>query len=98
MLVGTGGLTLFPGTPLLDETQRGEFEPLSEKEMLIEPKTFVEGLECDCFFRTHHTSGIDLSGPDFLGRKKKIIKALTEEIEHGDMERLEEMRRNKKTL
>lgn len=40
MLVGTGSLTLFPGTPLLEETQKGEFTPLSEKEMLIELKTF----------------------------------------------------------
>ena len=36
MLVGTGGLTLFPGTPLLEEAQRGEFDPLTEKEMLEE--------------------------------------------------------------
>ena len=28
MLVGTGSLTLFPGTPLLEEAKRGEFEPL----------------------------------------------------------------------
>lgn len=39
MLVGTGGLTLFPGTPLLEEAQRGELDPLSEQEMLIERKT-----------------------------------------------------------
>lgn len=32
MLVGTGGLTLFPGTPLLEEAQRGEFTPLSATE------------------------------------------------------------------
>ena len=52
MLVGTGGLVLFPGTPLLDEANRGEFTPLSEKEMLIELKTFVEHLTCDCTFIT----------------------------------------------
>ncbi len=34
MLVGTGGLVLFPGTPLLDEAEQGKFSPLSEKEML----------------------------------------------------------------
>ena len=28
MLVGTGGLTLFPGTPLLEEAKRGEFAPM----------------------------------------------------------------------
>ena len=36
MLVGTGGLTLFPGTPLLEEAQRGEFAPLTEREMIEE--------------------------------------------------------------
>jgi hypothetical protein len=38
MLVGTGGLTLFPGTPLLEEAQRGEFSPLSEKDISIHNK------------------------------------------------------------
>ena len=47
MLVGTGGLVLFPGTPLLEEAGIGEFIPLSEKEMLIELKTFVEHLTCE---------------------------------------------------
>ena len=41
MLVGTGGLTLFPGTPLLEEAQRGEFDPLTEKEMLEELKLWI---------------------------------------------------------
>ncbi len=39
MLVGTGGLTLFSGTPLLEEAERGEFTPLTEKEMLEELRT-----------------------------------------------------------
>ena len=34
MLVGTGGLTLFPGTPLLEEAERGEFTPLTERELM----------------------------------------------------------------
>jgi radical SAM superfamily enzyme len=98
ILVGTGGLTLFPGTPLLEEAERGEFTPLTEKEMLIELKVFVEHLTCDCYFNTHHTSGIHLSGPDFLKRKAKIIKALEQEIEHGDMDRLAAIRKNKRSL
>jgi hypothetical protein len=73
MLVGTGGLTLFPGTPLLEEAQEGKFDPLSEKELLIELKTFVENLTCDCEFNTHHTSGMNLTGPDFLKRKKVLF-------------------------
>lgn len=98
MLVGTGGLTLFPGTLLLEEAQRGEFDPLSEKEMLMELKTFVENLECDCAFITHHTIGTNLSGPDFLKHKKKIIEALNRTIELGDMDRMAMIRRNKRTL
>ncbi len=98
MLVGTGGLVLFPGTPLLEEAERGEFTPLTEKEMLIELKVFVEHLTCDCYFNTHHTSGIHLSGPDFLKRKDKIIEALDYEIRCGDMDRLAAIRRSKRTL
>lgn len=99
MLVGTGGLTLFPGTPLLEEAQRGDFSPLSEKEMLEELKLFVENLTCDCTFITHHTvSGKNLTGPDFLKRKDKIVSALHHEIEHGDMDLLAAIRRNKRTL
>lgn len=99
MLVGTGGLTLFPGTPLLEEAERGEFAPLSEKEMLEELLTFVENLTCDCYFITHHTvSGKNLTGPDFLKRKNKIMEALRHEIEHGDMDRMAAIRSNKITL
>ena len=99
MLVGTGGLTLFPGTPLLEEAQRGEFDPLSEKEMLIELKTFVENLTCDCSFITHHTiSGKNLTGPDFLKRKNNIISALEHEIEHGDLDAMAAIRRSKRSL
>ncbi len=99
MLVGTGGLTLFPGTPLLEEAQRGEFDPLSEKEMLEELKTFVENLTCDCTFITHHTvSGKNLSGPDFLRRKVQIVAALDYEIKHGNLDRMAMIRQNKRTL
>ena len=99
MLVGTGGLTLFPGTPLLEEAQRGAFTPLSEKEMLEELKLFVENLTCDCTFITHHTvAGQNLTGPNFLQRKDKIIAALDHEIKHGDMDRMAAIRRNKSTL
>ena len=99
MLVGTGGLTLFPGTPLLEEAQRGEFDQLSEKEMLEELKLFVESLTCDCFFITHHTiSGVNLSGPDFLSRKDKIVAELQRQINHGDLNRMASFRRNKRTL
>ena len=66
MLVGTGGLVLFPGTPLLEEEEHGKFTPLSEREMLEELLTFVENLTSDCHFITHHTvSGKTLQGRIF---------------------------------
>ncbi|MBQ6585567.1 MAG: radical SAM protein [Coriobacteriales bacterium] len=98
MLVGTGGLTLFPGTPLLDEARRGEFDPLSEREMLEELKLFVENLECDCSFNTHHTIATNLSGPGVLACKHGIIAALDEAIEHGDLDRMAAIRRSKRSL
>ncbi len=98
-VVGTGGLVLFPGTPLLEEAERGEFTPLSEREMLEELKTFTEHLTCDCSFITHHTvSGRNLTGPDFLKRKDAIVEALDQEIRHGDMDLLAAIRRNTRTL
>ncbi len=98
MVVGTGGLTLFPETPLLEEAQRGEFDPLSEKEMLEELKLFVENLNVDCSFITHHTIAANLTGPNFLSRKDKIVSALDYAIQRGDMDRMAALRRNKRTL
>ena len=98
LLVGTGGLTLFPGTPLLEEARRGEFDPLSEREMLEELKLFVENLTCDCAFITHHTVAANLTGPNFLSRKDRIVAALDNAIQHGDMDRMAAMRRNKRIL
>lgn len=98
MLVGTGGLALFPGTPLLEEARRGEFDPLSEKEMLEELKLFAENLNVDCSFITHHTSAASLTGPGFLDRKEKIIETLDRAIRMGDTDRLSAIRRNKRTL
>ena len=94
-----GGLTLFPGTPLLDEAQAGEFDPLREREMLEELLLFVENLTCDCSFITHHTiGGTNLPGPNFLERKDAIIAALTDEIENGNMDRMARMRAMKVSL
>ena len=99
MVVGTGGLTLFPGTPLLDEAQAGVFDPLDEREMLEEVLLFVENLMCDCSFITHHTiGGANLTGPEFLARKDSIVTALRDEIEHGDLERMARMRAMKRSL
>ncbi len=81
MVVGTGGLTLFPGTPLLEEL-----------------KIFVENLNTDCSFITHHTVAANLTGPDFLRRKENIVQVLDDVLIHGDLKRMASVRRNKRTL
>ncbi|MBP3757681.1 MAG: radical SAM protein [Prevotella sp.] len=98
MLVGIGGLTLFPGTPLLEEAERGEFTPLTERELMQELLTFLELLTCDCELNTHHTSSMNLTGPDFLKRKPQILETLRYGIEHFDMDKLTRIRNNKQTL
>ncbi|MDO5292274.1 MAG: radical SAM protein [bacterium] len=97
-LVGTAGLTLFPGTPLLEEAKRGEFTPLSEKEMLIELRTFFEHLEIDTHLITHHTVATNLSGTNFQQNKKLILEKLNYEIDYIDEEKLSWYRRLKRTL
>ena len=67
--------------------------------LLEELKLFAEDLTCDCSFITHHTiSGANLSGPDFLARKDKIIAVLERQIDHGDLDRMAAFRKNKRTL
>ena len=72
---------------------------LEQCHKLEELKLFVESLTCDCSFITHHTiSGVDLSGPDFLACKGRIVAALERQIDHGDLDRMAAFRRNKRTL
>lgn len=97
MLVGTGGLTLFPGTPLLEEAGRGEFTPLDEREMMQELHTFLQHLTCDCELNTHHTSTLHLTGP-FLPRKQQLLDALQDAIDHADINALARVRQQKRGL
>ncbi len=97
IVVGSGSLTLFPGTPLLDEAMNGEFDPLDEKDRLVEMRIFLEHLTCDAQLITHHTFASNLSG-SFLENKEKILKKLDYEIEHCDEEKLSRIRSMKTTL
>ena len=97
MLVGTGGLTLFPGTPLLEEAGRGEFTPLDEREMMQELHTFLQHLTCDCELNTHHTSTLHLTD-SFLPRKQQLLDALQDAIDHADIDALVRVRQQKRGL
>ena len=90
--------------PCCGRGNRGEVSAISIRaehpcHKLEELKLFVENLTCDCSFITHHTiSGVNLSGPNFLGRKDKIVAVLEHQISYGDLDRMAAFRRNKRTL
>ncbi len=98
MLVGSGGLTFFPGTPLLEEAERGEFTPLDERELMQELKTFLKLLTCDCEVNTHHTSSLQVITGPFLPRKQQILDALQEAIDHADIDAMTRRRQQKRGL
>lgn len=74
------------------------YPPLTERELMQELLTFLENLTCDCELNTHHTSSMNLSGPDFLKRKPQILEALRYGIDHLDMDELTTIRQNKRSL
>ncbi len=97
-VVGTGGLTLFPDTDLYLEASTGEFDPLDERGLMEELLLFVENLDFKGRFITHHTSSIDLNTDDFGRDKKRIAKALREEMDHGNLDLMARMRMMKRGL
>ncbi len=97
-VVGTGGLTLFPDTDLYAEANNGTFDPLDEKGLMEELLLFIETLDRDCRFITHHTSSVDLNTKDFLRDKKRITKTLRNEIDHGDIDFMTRARSMKRGL
>lgn len=97
-VVGTGGLVLFEGTGLLALYKRGKFHPLSEKELMQELLLFIENLDFDGRFITHHTVSMDLNNVNFKQNKEKIIKNLQKGIDNLDMSMLTKIRNNKRGL
>ena len=97
-VVGTGGLVLFEGTALRALYERGKFTPLSEKALLEELKLFIENLDFDGRFITHHTFAMNLNNANFKQNKDKMLENLKYGIDNLDMDRLTEIRNNKRGL
>lgn len=97
-VVGTGGLVLFEGTGLLALYKKGIFHPLAEKELMQELLLFIENLDFDGRFITHHTVSMDLNNVNFKQNKEKIIKILQKGIDNLDMDMLTKIRNNKRGL
>lgn len=95
IVVGTGGLTLFEGTDLLEEYRQGKFNPLDEKGLMVELLTFIENLDFDGRFITHHTSSMNLNNMHFNKNKNEIMATLSYAIDNFDMDYLTGIRENK---
>lgn len=98
IVVGTGGLTLFEGTELLEEYRAGKFNPLDEKGLMKELLTFIENLDFEGRFITHHTSSMNLNTMQFNKNKTQIVSSLKYGIDNFDMEYLTGVRENKSGL
>jgi len=97
-VVGTGGLTLFPDTDLYSEASAGEFDPLDEAGLMEELLLFIENLDFDGRFITHHTSSVNLNTDDFKRNEAKIVMNLKREIDHGDLDTMSRIRAMKRGL
>ncbi len=97
-VVGTGGLVLFEGTGLLAQYRKGKFHPLSERGLMEELKLFLENLDFDGRFITHHTISMNLNNVNFRQNKENILKNLQHGIDNLDMDRLTQIRNNKEGL
>ena len=82
-VVGSGSLTMFPGSELANEASMGEFTELNEKQRMEELKLFLENLDTDTHIVTHHTSALQVGGK-FPEKKKEMIDTLRYGIDNYD--------------
>ena len=79
-------LMLVPDTPLCDEYQRGEFEPLSRREVIEEIGAMVEALEVSGRLCFDHVSNPPVFRQDWEGyklpeEKEAVLKLIREALE-----------------
>jgi radical SAM superfamily enzyme YgiQ (UPF0313 family) len=82
-------LMLAPGTPLRDEYKRGEFEPLSRREILEEIGAMVEALEVSGRLCFDHMANPPIFRQDWEGYKLPEEKEAVLEVISGALEATE---------
>lgn len=63
-----------------------------------ELKIFIENLDFDGRFINHHTISMNLNNVNFRQNKEKILQNLQKGIENLDMDKLTQIRNNKRGL
>ena len=97
-MLGAICLMLYRGSELKAEFERGEFRPLSPAGLMEELKLFLENLDHDGRFITHHTFSMDLNNGSFNDNKERILADLQYGIDNFDLDRLAQIRSNKRGL
>jgi radical SAM superfamily enzyme YgiQ (UPF0313 family) len=83
--VGALTLTLVPGTPLYEEWQRGEFQPITPFRSLEELKIIIENSSfTDCFFSSMHASNYISVRGKLPQDKKKMLRELEAVLKSKD--------------
>lgn len=92
--IGLLTLLLEEGTELYEDVEKGEFQLLTPKEVLLETKTLVKGLEVDnCLFRSNHASNyISLKGT-LMEDKENILNQIEEGLKLDSLDEKELYRR-----
>lgn len=96
-IIGTGGLTLFPGVELGREAREGTFDPLTDREMMEELYLFLDNLKVGDQLITHHTNAAQLTGK-FIDIKPQVLATLRDEIDRLDDRRAAHARAMKMSL
>ena len=90
-------LMIPPGTVMYERKKRGEFKEMNSKEILLELKMFIEGInfenkEANCIFRSNHASNyLPIKGTLERG-KAKILETIDYGLDHKEFLRSENYR------
>jgi radical SAM superfamily enzyme YgiQ (UPF0313 family) len=83
--VGALTLTLVPGTPLYEQSERTEFQPLSPFQSLAELKLIIENSSfSDCFFSSMHASNYLSVRGKLPQDREKMLKQLEKVLAASD--------------
>lgn len=91
-------LTLFPGSPLKEDVEKGAFVPSSETDILRELRLLVELLPNKTYMLGAHIGNTAPFNALIPQQKEQVLEYLDMRIENADEERLSHFRRHLKSM